>query len=167
MRPRPVLAAAALLLAVTLAVACGSPSTDAAPTTAPAPPSTPDGVAGAFSAAWAAGDTPTACKYTSGRAKERMTEGGSVSLCSHSAWSAQGYWLSDHCVIPGTTGDEYTYIYRANGSVGGGDSFVVSVTGTAPFYTVTSYAAGSFTGTGGICAAADRILSSNSEVPPS
>ena len=145
--------------------ACGSPSTDSAPTTAPL--TTPEAVAGAFAAAYAAGDTPTACTYTSGRAKENMTEGGSVSLCSHSAWAAQDYWLSDHCVIPGTNGDEYTYIYRANGTVGSGNSFVISVTGTAPFYTVTSYAAGSFAQTGGICAAADRILQSSSGGPSS
>ena len=68
MRPRPVLAAAALLLAVTLAVACGSPSTDTAPTTAPAPPTTPDGVAAAFAEPYAAGDTPLRATYASGDA---------------------------------------------------------------------------------------------------
>ncbi|HZM66584.1 MAG TPA: hypothetical protein VFC16_09830, partial [Nakamurella sp.] len=72
MRIRRALPVAALLLALT---ACGSPA-DPAPATTPAVPSTPDAVAAAFAASFAAGDTPTACALTGGQALQRMTETG-------------------------------------------------------------------------------------------
>ena len=141
-----VVAALILLLA-----ACGGSGSDATPTEAP---STPDGVADAFAAAFAGGDTPLACTYAGGNAKARMSEGGAASLCSRSAWSGQGYWLDHQCVTPayGNNPAVYTFIYRTNGQVGGGDSFVADVTDGDRAWQVTSYVAGPTSQTSQICA---------------
>src|SRR6478609_4998224 len=124
MMARRVLAAATAVLALLL-TACGeSPSPDTAPTTAA--PATPDAVAAAF----AGGDTPTACSYTGGLARQNMSQGGTASLCSRSAWPAQDYWLARSCStpavdVPGTVSlpAGYWYVYATNGQIAGSGGF--------------------------------------------
>jgi len=81
MSPRRFAGAALAGLAVVLAGCSSTPAADGASTaTVTATPSTPDGVAGAFAAAYAAGDTPTACTFAGGYALQHMTELGQ---CAH------------------------------------------------------------------------------------
>jgi len=144
---RRVLAVATAVLALLL-TACGeSPSPDATPTTAA--PATPDAVAAAFAAAFAGGDTPTACSYTGGLARQNMSQGGTASLCARSAWPAQDYWLARSCSTPAVDVPDTTslpagnwYVYATNGQIAGADGFVIDVTGADRAWQVTSYTSG-------------------------
>ena len=159
MTARRAIAGAVAALALLLA-GCGGGSSDIALTTADT--SRPDRVAAAFAAAFAGGDTPLACTYAGGNAKARMSAGGDSSLCSRSAWSGQGYWLDHQCVTPayGNNPAVYTFIYRTNGQVGGGDSFVADVTGADRAWQVTSYVAGPTSQTGQLCAIVESVYPS-------
>jgi len=145
MKGRRVIAAAALALLLT---ACGeSPGSDTAQT--PAAPTTPDAVAAAFAAAFAGGDTPSACTYTGGLAGQNMSQGGTASLCARSAWPAQDYWLARQCMtpavdVPGTVSlpAGYWYVYATNGQIAGSGGFVIDVTGADRAWQVTSYTSG-------------------------
>jgi len=132
MRIRRALPVAALLLALT---ACGSPA-DPAPATTPAVPSTPDAVAAAFAASFAAGDTPTACALTGGQALQRMTETG---WCQRSPGWSTGYWAGPHCQMGEAaqfTG-MWSYKYYTNTPVDRFTDFMVGVTGSGTEWKVT------------------------------
>jgi len=155
------------VLALLLTAACGESGSDTASSTS-GPPATPDGVASAFAAAFAGGDTPLACTYTGGLAQQNLSKGGSDSLCSRSAWSAQSYWLADQCMSPAVDypnghhqAASYSFIYATNGPVAGADSFLVSVTGADRAWQVTAYTPGSSGQLGQICAVLDSALPTN------
>jgi hypothetical protein len=137
MRPRPVLAAAALLLAVTLAASCGSPATDAASTTAPL--NTPEAVASAFAASYAAGDTVSACLLASGDAFQQMTSDGA---CAHTQWPAVEYWPGRTCQFSedpklGNLSGLRMFDYHSNGGVNGFPDFVIGLSGAGDSWRVT------------------------------
>lgn len=131
MKIRYVLSAAALLFTV---AACGSAADPVA--TTPAAPTTPDTVAAAFAAAFAAGDTPSACALAGGKALQEMTDKG---WCQRSPGWSTGYWSGQHCLLPADSqyAEMSYYDYRTNTPVDGFTSFVIGVTGTAPDLKVT------------------------------
>ena len=128
MTARRVLLASALLFALT---ACG---TQADPT--PPPPSTPDEVAAAFAASFAAGDTPAACALAGGDALKKMTDSG---WCQRSPGWSTGYWSGEHCIHPANSvfAEMSYYQYDTNTPVDRFTDFVIGVTGTAPDLKVT------------------------------
>jgi hypothetical protein len=128
-------AAAALLLTVAL-VGCAAPTTDSATSTT-APLTTSDAVADAFSAAYAAGDTPLACTYASGDALKDLTV---RDMCKHSPGWSSGYWSGEHCAI--TSGDfagSNGYSYDTTNPVGSSQvrGFWLIVSGSGTHWTVS------------------------------
>jgi len=132
MKIRRALPVAALLLAL---AACGSPA-DPAPASTPAVPSTPDAVAAAFAASFAAGDTPTACALTGGQALQRMTETG---WCQRSPGWSTGYWSGAHCQLgeAGQFTGMWDYTYLTNTMIDRSMNFEVGVTGSGTDWKVT------------------------------
>lgn len=104
----------------------------AAPTTAAA---TPADVAAAFAAAYATGDTPTACSYASGRALEQLNKDG---WCQQKQqWNVQ-YSQSGTCTLP--TG-ETSFSYDTSSEIDRHRGFEVLVTGTDGVYKVRTVVA--------------------------
>ena len=145
MSPRRFAGAALAGLAVVLAGCSSTPAADGAATaTVTATPSTPDGVAGAFAAAYAAGDTPTACSYAGGYALQHMTELGQ---CAHTQWPAVQYWPGRVCLFskdnPNLTADDLgrqVFQFHTNGQVNGFPDFVVGVQPSGSSWRVTEVA---------------------------
>ena len=122
--------AAATLLAVG---GCASDPA-AAPTTAAA---TPADVAAAFAAAYATGDTPTACSYAAGTAVEKLNRNG---WCQQKQqWNVQ-YSQTGTCTLP--TG-ETSFSYDTSSEIDRHRGFEVLVTGADGVYKVTTLAASS------------------------
>lgn len=108
----------------------------------PAPPTTPEAVAGAFAAAYAAGDTPLACTFAGGYAMEKMTRDG---LCAHTQWPAVQYWPGRVCLFskddPDLTADTrgmQLFQFHTDGQVAGFPDFLVGVQPYGSTWRVTS-----------------------------
>jgi len=165
MTARRAIAGTVAVLALLLAAACSGSGSDTASSTSSGPPTTPDGVAAAFAAAFAGGDTPLACTYTGGLAQQNLSQGGTASLCSQSAWGPQSYWLADQCMSPAADfpGEahqdaKYSFIYATNGPVAGANGFLVDVSGADRTWQVTAYASGPPGQFARVCAILDSAL---------
>jgi len=142
MSPRRFAGAALAGLAVVLAGCSSTPAADGASTaTVTATPSTPDGVAGAFAAAYAAGDTPTACTFAGGYALQHMTELGQ---CAHTQWPAVQYWPGRVCLfskddpnLPANKLAMQLFQFHTAGQVNGFPDFLVGVQPSGTSWRVT------------------------------
>jgi hypothetical protein len=104
--------------------------------TTAAPLTTPDAVAAAFAASFAAGDTPTACTLTGGQALQHMTETG---WCQRSPGWSTGYWSGAHCQLgeAGQFTGMWDYTYLTNTMIDRSMNFEVGVTGSGTDWKVT------------------------------
>jgi hypothetical protein len=139
-RSAPWRRAAAAALLVTLLAGCGAATTQGTPTTAP---TGPDAVATAFAAAYAGGDTSTACSLATGTALAVMTNNG---WCAPHAqpWPAVSYWPGTQCVFPDELGELSSiavYGFHTSGEVAQAPDFVIQVATSGATWQVTLVAA--------------------------
>lgn len=133
-RNRTITTVAGIVLVALMAVG-GCSSSDPAASSTTAVAATPADVAAAFAAAYAIGDTPTACSYASGDALENLNKNG---WCQQKQqWNVQ-YTQTGTCTLP--TG-ETSFNYDTSSEINRHRGFDMLITGTEDVYKVTTLVA--------------------------